>query len=110
MSIAKPLLHPPPALINSAICDAIARRRVLQLRYRQEESTRLVEPHAYGMGSRGQPQLLAWQTLGPSSSGWKRFAVADLSEVVAIDAEFMLRPDFNPSDPLFVYVWAMSTR
>lgn len=62
------------------LAEAIDKRRRVELLY--GGFTRLVEPHAYGVGSDGKEKLLCWQTGGGSESGerqgWKLLNVDDM--------------------------------
>jgi hypothetical protein len=96
--------------LNAAICEAINARTCLRVKYRNELVTRVVEPYMFGIGSRGDAQLLCWQRSGPSASGsisgWKRLSGCDISHVDVISEVFVPRSDFATDDPLFSTVWA----
>jgi len=100
----------PLFVLDSTICEAIRKRRLLQFHYKDEPKPRRVEPYLYGIGRRGKAQLLCWQLEGPSrtgaATGWKRFGAVNISHAEAMREVFKPRPDFQSSDPLFSSIWA----
>ena len=66
--------------------DAIARRRLLRLRY--NDAVRLIEPHDYGLKN-GKPMLLAYQ-LQPrkSAAEWRLFDVAKIADCLVLEDTF----------------------
>lgn len=69
--------------MNSAICEAIRKREVVQFTY--SGSSRTAEPHCHGTSRAGHEVLRAYQTAGSSKSGvsvgWKLFEVRKMSGV-----------------------------
>ena len=66
--------------------DAIARRRLVRLRY--NDVVRLIEPHDYGLKN-GKPMLLAYQ-LQPrkSAAEWRLFDVAKIADCLVLEDTF----------------------
>jgi predicted DNA-binding transcriptional regulator YafY len=60
---------------NLTLARAIAEKRVLKFTYDGE--ARVVEPHVYGRGVKGDDLLKGWQTNG-FDGGWKLFRVSDI--------------------------------
>lgn len=67
--------------MNTVIIQAIRGKRLLSFIY--DDLPRVVEPHAYGVTSKGNEVLRAFQTGGQSSSGqiqsWKLISVEKIS-------------------------------
>jgi hypothetical protein len=92
-----------------SIVSAIRNRRLLTFRYGGR--SRVVEPHVYGLSSRGHPALSAYQLRGGSVSGehhgWKMFLVHDMVDIQVLpDRSFAPRDDYNPEDPSFTSIYA----
>ncbi|MBL7872113.1 MAG: hypothetical protein JNM78_10905 [Cyclobacteriaceae bacterium] len=71
------------------LIDAIKNRLLLQMEY--DGGTRIVEPHCYGITTKGNPALRAYQIDGFSSTsqmGWKMFDMSNASNVVLLDKKF----------------------
>ena len=82
---------------NLTITRAIAERRVLKFTYDGE--ARVVEPHTYGRGVKGDDLLRAWQTNG-FDSGWKLFRVSDIRMLHPTQERFSgPRKDYKKRDP-----------
>lgn len=90
-----------------SIDRAIEQRRRLSFRYAGH--LRIVEPHIWGMNTRGHEVLSAWQTGGSSRSdklGWKLFHVEHMHDLRLLGEHFEApQPDYNPDDPHFESVW-----
>jgi len=76
--------------IDEQLRDAIARRRLIRLRY--SDTVRVVEPHDYGI-KKGNAMLLAYQlrTSGrpeKSAVGWRLFDVAKIAECLVLEDSF----------------------
>lgn len=65
---------------NPLLANAITQWQLIELQY--DGFARLVEPHAYGIGSDSTEKLLCWQVSGGSTSGerhgWKLLNVNDI--------------------------------
>lgn len=69
--------------MNSDVVNAISNRNLLEFYY--DGGNRIVEPHSYGITTKGNEGLRAFQVSGYSSSGemgWKMF---DLSKARSIN-------------------------
>jgi hypothetical protein len=95
--------------VEMSIVTAIRDRRLLRFRY--DGRLRVVEPHVYGVTTRGRPALSAYQLGGGSvsgeSHGWKMFLVQEMDDVrIVPDRSFRPREDYNPDDPSFSGIYA----
>ncbi|MHA1315077.1 MAG: hypothetical protein ACTSSI_10155 [Candidatus Helarchaeota archaeon] len=87
--------------MNQRICSAILSRKIIRFFYKG--GIRLVEPYCYGISTRGNEVLRAYQISGYSESGenvgWKLFKVSDISDFSITDGEFSkIRPKYKPND------------
>ncbi len=84
--------------MNDAICDAIRRRRVIELEYRG--TRRVVEAHAHGVSPDGLEVVVTFQRSGESRSGspvgWKALHVSDIGRLVLLDETFEPRDGYQP--------------
>jgi hypothetical protein len=92
-----------------SIVSAIRGQHLLGFRY--DGRPRVVEPHIYGVNTKGHPVLSAYQLLGGSVSGervgWKMFLVRGMDDIRMLEATFRRpRDDYNPADPAFSHVYA----
>lgn len=75
---------------HDLLSAAIENRNILRLDY--YPGTRIVEPHAYGLSSQGNPLLRAFQTEGASASNrpfaWKLFRVDRIADLLVLDSSF----------------------
>ncbi len=82
------------------ICDAIAQRTLLEFDY--DGAHRVVEPHCFGISSKGHRVLRAFQVAGQSAVsgglGWKLFAEEKMVALRLGIGGFSPRPDYNPND------------
>ncbi len=89
---------------NLTIAQAIAERQVLKFTYDGE--ARVVEPHAYGRGVKGDDLLRAWQTNG-FDGGWKLFRVSDMRTLQATQDGFSgPRQGYKKRDPALERTYA----
>lgn len=92
--------------MQPALCQAIAQRKALELRYRRY--TRIVEPYVYGAGRDGQERIRCYQIAGDSDSGemvgWKLLRVDDIVSLRVTDSRFAARKDYRRDDPVIVHV------
>lgn len=96
-------------LAQPLIAEAIATQHLLQLDY--AGSTRIVEPHIYGLDAQGREVLSAYQVTGGSISGettgWKTFEIAKVTDVEVLAAHFSRpRREYNPADAMFQIVYS----
>ncbi|MBP1843723.1 putative DNA-binding transcriptional regulator YafY [Rhizobium petrolearium] len=81
------------------IIDAIDRRKVLELRYK--DVARRVRPHILGYVGTGELALSGWQISG-TGAGWRLFHVDDISELAETDLRFHgTARGYNRNDPAF---------
>lgn len=87
--------------MNQEICKAIEDKNIVTFSY--DGGSRTIEPHCYGISSKGNELLRAYQTGGYSESGnpvgWKLFTVNKISNLeVSTDTFGGPRPQYNPND------------
>lgn len=82
------------------ICDSIRLRVLIQFHYDGEP--RIAEPYCFGLSSRGNRVLRAYQTAGGSAGsgelGWKLFDESKIEGLQATDIHFESRAEYNPED------------
>lgn len=92
--------------MRALVCEAIASRRLLSVRY--HDRARIVAPHIYGRDARGDELLRAYQIEGGSVGGhpvgWKLFRVERLHVEALLARNFAPRPDCTPTDPAIVHI------
>jgi hypothetical protein len=84
------------------ICEAIRNRRVLAFRY--QGHSRIVEPHAYGVGRNEEWVLVGYQIGGGTDTGtvhgWRSFRKLDMSNLAVLPIHFSApRPGYRRGDP-----------
>jgi len=75
--------------MNSDICDAINNQNIISFIYDQQY--REVEPHCYGVSTKGNELLRAFQIAGYSSSGkmgWKLYDLSKTENIQITDGFF----------------------
>ncbi len=87
--------------MNYSMQNAINERRLIRLDY--EPGQRLIEPHAYGLSSKGDELLRAFQVSGASASGvhhdWKLFRVDRINSLTVLNERFDgPRPEYRRGD------------
>lgn len=92
-----------------SIEQAIKEHHVLEFTYKGFR--RIVEPHTYGVDTKGHRALRAFQIGGGSSSGsapgWKLFHVDDMNGVRTTGQRFdRARPDYSRGDCAFQVIYA----
>lgn len=81
------------------IRDAIDRRKVIELRYK--DVARKVRPHILGYVGTGELALSGWQISG-TGAGWRLFHVDDISALSETGQGFHgTAPGYNRNDPAF---------
>lgn len=82
------------------ICEAIQLRVLVQFNYDGEP--RVAEPYCFGLSSRGNRVLRAYQIAGGSAVsgelGWKLFDESKIEGLQTTDDHFDPRADYNPAD------------
>lgn len=85
--------------MGQIIIDAIDGQNLLQFDYEGEQ--RVVEPHCYGVTTKGNEAIRAYQVDGYSSSGrmgWKLYDLAKADSIEMLEDTFDVRPDYKPGD------------
>lgn len=75
--------------MDSEIVNAIRNKNLLEFYY--DGGTRVVEPHCYGLTTKGSEGLRAYQVDGYSSSGkmgWKMFDMGKARSIKALNQSF----------------------
>jgi hypothetical protein len=75
--------------MNQEIIDAIENKNLIEFNYDGE--SRIVEPHCYGISTKGNEVLRAYQVDGYSSSGkmgWKMYDLGKADNINALDDTF----------------------
>lgn len=74
-------------MVSSTACEALKAKKCLQLNY--DGFNRVVEVHAVGVSTKGNPVARVWQVRGGSSSGersgWKLLLLSDAIGAHLID-------------------------
>lgn len=79
------------------ICEAIRNRCIVTFNY--EGSTRMVEPHLFGVDSSGNETLNGWQLSGGNGVGFRDFYAFRISNLSITDLHFGVpRPGYDLSD------------
>ena len=87
--------------MNQLLVDAINQKRTITIWY--DGGDRVVEPHCYGEGSKGQQLLRCFQTGGYSKRGepfaWKLMTATEIRDIRLDGPVFETpRTDYNPND------------
>ena len=87
--------------MNSVICEAIEKRRLLQFSY--DDLTRIVEPHLFGRKTSGKDALSAYMVQGYTESDhdpyWRSYSVEKMDFITMLEETFEgARPGYNPDD------------
>ena len=95
--------------MNDVICKAIENKQLLRFKYHFH--LRLVEPHTYGIDTRGHLALRAYQTEGVSDHGrvpdWKLFLESDIENLHLMPDTFEnARPKYKRGDKAFSRIFA----
>ena len=92
--------------MQPALCQAIAQRRAIELRYHRY--ARIVEPYVYGAGRDGVERIRCYQVAGDSDSGemtgWKLLRVDEIVSLRLTESRFAARKDYRRADPVIVHV------
>lgn len=81
------------------IIDAIEGQNLLQFDYEGEQ--RIVEPHCYGLTTKGNEAIRAYQVDGYSSSGkmgWKLYDMAKADSFEVLSETFEVESDYKKGD------------
>lgn len=92
-----------------SIASAIQNLQLLSFTY--DGYSRLVEPHTYGIDTKGHAALRAYQVRGGSESGeyvgWKLFHVSEMRGLTVLQEHFAgARPKYKRGDSTFSTIYA----
>lgn len=92
-----------------SITAAIAGRQLIRFIY--DSNVRVVEPHTYGIDTKGHLALRAYQVSGGSSSGesrgWKLFHVREMHGITVLSETFSsARQGYKRGDTAFATIHA----
>jgi len=85
--------------MKQEIIDAVEGQCILQFDYEGEQ--RIVEPHCYGVTTKGNEAIRAYQIDGYSSSGkmgWKLYDLSKADSIEMLNETFEVRPDYKQGD------------
>jgi hypothetical protein len=85
--------------MNSKIINAIKNQNVIMFDY--EDESRTVEPHCYGLTTKGNEAIRAYQIDGYSSSGsmgWKLYDLSKADNIEVLDETFEVRAGYKKGD------------
>lgn len=85
--------------MNKSIIDAINGKNLIEFDY--DGQSRIVEPHCYGLTTKGNEAIRAYQVDGFSSSGklgWKLYDLSKADSIEVLDKTFETRPDYKQGD------------
>ena len=85
--------------MNARIIDAIKNQYLIKFEYERESRT--VEPHCYGLTTKGNEAIRAYQTDGYSSSGkmgWKLYDLSKANNIEVLDETFETQTDYKKGD------------
>jgi hypothetical protein len=87
--------------MNSIICEAIEKKRLLQFNY--DDLARIVEPHLFGRKTSGKDALSAYMVDGYTESDrkpyWRSYSIDKMEFLVILDDTFeAARDGYNPND------------
>lgn len=85
--------------MNKDIYAAISNQNLLEFEY--DGNSRTVEPHCYGLTTKGNEAIRAYQVGGYSSSGqmgWKLYNLSKADNFEILDDIFETRDDYKQGD------------
>ena len=85
--------------MNSQIINAVKQKKVIEFIYDGE--IRVVEPHCYGLTTKGNEAIRAYQIAGYSSSGtmgWKLYDLSKVEDIQVHDEVFSIRSGYKRGD------------
>lgn len=94
---------------SAAICDAIARKRLLRFRYHEHLDPTTVEPHLFGLNEGGSDALCAWLVHGFTHTDrppfWRMYLEERMADVEVLEEGFdRPRVGYNPNDRRFTEI------
>lgn len=93
--------------MNTQIIDAIKNQNVISFDY--EGESRTVEPHCYGVTTKGNEAIRAFQISGYSSSGkmgWKLYDLSKADDIEVLDETFDVRDGYKQGDKGMLRIFA----
>lgn len=93
--------------MDTDICDAIENQFVIEFHYDGE--VRVVEPHCYGVSSKGNEIIRGYQIGGHSSSGkmgWKLYDISKTEAIITTETKFEVRSDYKRGDKGMAEIYA----
>lgn len=85
--------------MNTQIVNAIKQNKVIEFNYDGEN--RIVEPHCYGLTTKGNEAIRAYQIDGFSSTGtmgWKMYDLSKADNIAILDKTFEIRGGYKKGD------------
>lgn len=87
--------------MKNEICNAIKNKKLLEFNY--DGCYRLIEPHTFGVSSKGKDTLAAYQIDGTSLHGevpdWKQFTISKIVDMIVLTKTFEKpRPGYKRGD------------
>ena len=85
--------------MKNEICNAIRNKKVIEFIYDGESRT--VEPHCYGLTTKGNEAIRAYQIDVYSSSGkmgWKMYDLSKAENIQILDEPFEIRDEYKKGD------------
>mgnify|MGYP000892629636 CR=1 FL=1 len=85
--------------MNTEIINAVKNQNVITFDYDGE--SRIVEPHCYGLTTKENEAIRAYQIGGYSSSGkmgWKLYDLSKADDIEVLDETFEVRDDYKKGD------------
>ena len=94
--------------MNPLICNAINEQHLLQLWW--EGGARIVQPHAYGINTKGNEMLRCWQVSGYSrrdgNKKWKPILVDHAHSFEILDDTFETHFEYRMNDKHMIQIFA----
>ncbi len=85
--------------MNTTIINAIKNQNIIRLDY--DGKSRTVEPHCYGITTKGNEAIRVYQIDGYSSSGimgWKLYDLSKVDDIEVLDQIFEVRDNYKKGD------------
>ena len=85
--------------METKIINAITKQCLLEFKY--DDAPRTVEPHCYGLTTKGNEAIRAYQVDGYSSSGkmgWKLYDLSKADNIEFLNETFDVRDDYKKGD------------
>ena len=94
-------------LLEQILCEGTAEEQVIKqamidkhpIKFKYDGTDRTVEPYIFGHSLRNNMILRAYQTEGPTPTGWRTFKIDKMTEISPLtDKTFEMRSDYTGSD------------